>query len=135
MFRYIAILSLMVYSQEDFERTLTRAQALYYEARFKDSLDLLLPLDAVLRQRPDRVSLNINVKLQVALGYIGQNQIAEAKSALEEVCALDPEYSLDSTQFAPKVLALFDDAKAEHKKAQCEAFCKELDRLSKSGDA
>jgi hypothetical protein len=42
---------------------------------------------------------------------------------------------LDSTQFSPKVLTLFDDAKAEQKKARCETFCREIDRLSRSGDA
>jgi Tfp pilus assembly protein PilF len=145
MFRYIVILSLALIlsiagaqramSQEDIERTLTRAQALYYEAHFKDSVELLLPVDAMLRQQPAGVSLTINVKLQLALGYIGQNQTDAAKSALQEVCILDPEYKLDSTQFAPKVLALYDDVKAKQKKTRCESLCREIDRLSKSGDA
>jgi len=144
MFRYIVILSLVLIlsiaaaqramSQEDIERTLSRAQALYYEAHFKDSIDLLLPVDAMLRQQPARVSLTIGVKLQLALGYIGQNQTEEAKSALQEVCRLDPEYKLDATQFAPKVLALFDDVKAKQKKTRCESLCREIDRLSKNGD-
>ena len=116
-------------SQEDIEGTLNRAQALYYEARFKDSVDLLLPLDATLRQRPERIKQSIGVKLQLALGYIGQNQIAEAKSVFQEVCMLDSSYALDSSQFAPKVLALFDDARAEQKKANCDAFCTQLDEL------
>ena len=57
MFRYIVILSLVLIlsiagvqramSQEDIERTLSRAQTLYYEAHFKDSVALLLPLDAM----------------------------------------------------------------------------------------
>ena len=62
MSRYIVMFSIVLVvsigsvqratSQEDIERTLTRAQNLYYEARFKDSVDLLLPLYAALRQRP-----------------------------------------------------------------------------------
>ena len=122
-------------SQEDIERTLTRAQTLYYEAQFKDSVDLLLPVDAALRQQPAPVGLSISVKLQLALGYIGQNQTDEAKSVLQEVCVLDPEYSLDSNQFAPKVIALFDDVKAKQKqRPDVRHFCREIDRLSKSGD-
>src|SRR5262249_5707096 len=81
-------------------------------ARFKDSIDLLLPIDAMLREQSDRAGLSINVKLQLALGYIGQNQVNEAQSVFQQLCALDPEYSLDSNQFAPKVLALFEEAKA-----------------------
>ena len=122
-------------SQDDIEGTLNRAQALYYEARFKDSVDLLLPLDATLRQRPERIKQSIGVKLQLALGYIGQNQLAEAKSVFQEVCVLDSSYALDASQFAPKVLALFDDARAEQKKANCDAFCTQLDELSQKMDA
>jgi hypothetical protein len=137
MFRNIVILALVpivgagllqrASAQDDLEGTLTRAQALYYEARFKDSVELLLPLDAALRQQPAQVSQSIRVKMQLALGYIGQNQTAQAKSVFLEVCALDAAYSMDSSQFAPKVLALFNDAKAEHKKARCDARCGEID--------
>jgi tetratricopeptide (TPR) repeat protein len=121
-------------ARDDFEDTLTRAQALYYEARFKDSVELLLPVDEQLRQQPGHVSESIRVKLQLALGYIGQNQTGQAKSVFQEVCVLDASYSLDSSQFAPKVLALFDDAKAEQKRAHCEVRCGEIDKYSRSGD-
>ena len=144
MSRYIVIFSIALVvsigsvqratSQEDIERTLTRAQNLYYEARFKDSVDLLLPVDAALRQRPAPGGLTIGVKLQLALSYIGQNLTREAKAAFQEVCVLDPEYSLDSSQFSPKVIALFNDAKAEQEKIKCEARCGQIDKLSKSGD-
>src|SRR5688572_12285099 len=123
-----------VSSQEDFENTLTRAQTLYYEARFKDSVELLLPVDAMLRDQPDHVSRRVRVKLQLALGYIGQNQNAQAKSVFQEVCALDAAYSLDSSQFSPKVLALFNDAKAEQKKVRCDAFCEEVGKYSRSAN-
>jgi len=144
MFRNIMILALVPVvgtgllqrssSQDDVENTLTRAQSLYYEARFKDSVEMLLPVDATLRQQPDLVSQSIRVKLQLALGYIGQNQTAQAKSVFQEVCALDAAYSLDSTQFAPKVLALFNDAKAEQKKVRCDAFCQKIGEYSRSAD-
>lgn len=145
MFRNIVIVSFLIVlsagvaqralSQEDVDTTLRRAQALYFEARFKDSVQLLLPVDAALRQRTDRVSQSISVKLQLALGYIGQNQINEAKSVFQEVCVLDDAYSLDASQFAPKVLALFDDAKAEQKKSRCQTYCATLDAASKTLNA
>ena len=144
MFRNIVILALVPFvgtgfpqsasAQEDFESTLTRAQSLYYEARFKDSVELLLPMDAVLRQQPKLVSQGIRVKLQLALGYIGQNQIDQAKTVFQEVCALDAAYSLDSSQFAPKVLTLFNDAKAAQKKVRCNAFCGELQTYLATAD-
>ena len=144
MFRNIVIVALLIIvwtgllqgvsPQEDLESILSRAEALYYEARFKDSVELLLPVDVRLRQQPDHVSQRVRVKVQLALGYIGQNQTAEAKSVFQEVCALDDAYSLDSGQFSPKVLALFNDAKAEQKKARCDAFCEEVGKYSRSAN-
>jgi tetratricopeptide (TPR) repeat protein len=145
MFRNIVIVSFLfvllagvsqrALSQGEVETTLGRAQALYYEAKFNDSVQLLLPVDAALGQRTDRVSQRINVKLQLALGYIGQNQMDKAKSVFQEVCVLDETYSLDASQFAPKVLALFDDAKTEQKKSRCQTYCTTLDAVSRAGNA
>jgi tetratricopeptide (TPR) repeat protein len=145
MFRKIVIVALVpivvataflqrASAQYDVESTLTRAQSLYYEARFKESVELLLPIDELLRQQPGHASENIRVKLQLALGYIGQNQTTQAKAVFQEVCALDAAYSLDSSQFAPKVLSLFNDAKAEQKKVRCDARCAEIDTYSKSAN-
>jgi len=145
MFRNIVIVALVpivvataflqrASAQYDVESTLARAQSLYYEARFKESVELLLPIDELLRQQPGHASENIRVKLQLALGYIGQNQTTQAKAVFQEVCALDAAYSLDSSQFAPKVLSLFNDAKAEQKKVRCDARCAEIDTYSKSAN-
>src|SRR5688572_23995960 len=119
----------------DVERTLIGAQALYQKAHYKDSVDYLLPVDAMLREQPGRVGQAISVKMQLALGYVGQNQFDKAKSLLQEVCILDPEYKLEPNQFAPKVLALYNEVTTERKRAKCEALCQENNRLSKSGDA
>src|SRR5215471_16028651 len=82
--------------------TLSRAESLYYEAKFKDAIQLLQRLDDQLRSRTDKVPEKIRVKVQLALSMIGLNNTMDAKAALREVFLLDPEYAIDEQQFPPK---------------------------------
>lgn len=126
MFQYVAafVIAIQLGAQpsppNEVTDTLARAQALYFEAKFKDSADLLLRLDEALRPRPDRLPDKINVKLQLALAYIGLNDGGKAKSFLRELYALDADYSLDAQQFSPKVISLAGEAKAEQSEIRCQ---------------
>ena len=115
--------------------TLSRAEALYYDARFQETIQLLVPLDTTLANERNRTKERINVKLQISLAHVGLGQMAEAKARFGEICGLDPDYSLDPKKFAPKVVTAFDEAKAEHTKAECQMFCAETDRLLEADDA
>ena len=115
--------------------TLSRAEALYYDARFQETIQLLVPLDTSLGIERNRIKERIDVKLQIGLAHVGLGQMAEAKTRFGEICALDPDYSLDPKKFAPKVVSAFDDAKAEQTKAECQMFCAETDRLLEADDA
>src|SRR5262249_989389 len=115
--------------------TLSRADALYYDARFQETIQLLLPLDGALRSQPERGKERIEVKLRIGLAHVGLGQMAEAKNRFGEICALDPDYSLDPKKFAPKVVSAFDEAKAEHNKIECQMFCTEADGLLAAEDA
>src|SRR5262245_2535768 len=109
--------------------TLNRAQALYYDARFQETIDLLLPLDRALRSDEKRTKERIDIKLQIALAHVGLGQIPEATTRFGEICALDPDYSLDPKRFAPKVVSAFEEAKEENEKVQCRTLCAEVDKL------
>jgi tetratricopeptide (TPR) repeat protein len=115
--------------------TLSRAEALYYDARFQETIQLLLPLDTSLRSDPGRIKDRIDVKLRIGLAHVGLGQIAQAKNRFAEICALDPDYSLDPKKFAPKIVSAFDEAKAEYTKVECQMFCAETDRLLEAEDA
>jgi len=114
--------------------TLSRAQALYYDARFQETIELLLPLDKTLGGDNKRTQEKINIKLQIALAHVGLGQMTEATKRFGEICALDPDYSLDSKKFAPKVVSAFEEAKEENDKVQCQMFCAEADKLLDAGD-
>src|SRR5215471_8669893 len=114
--------------------TLSRAQALYYDASFQESIDLLLPLDKALSSDDKRTKERIDIKLQIALAHVGLGQIPEAKRRFGEICTLDADYSLDPKKFAPKVVSAFEEAKEENEETQCRALCAEADKLLEEGN-
>jgi tetratricopeptide (TPR) repeat protein len=143
MCRYIrtvfVILSLAVAAAampaDEISDTLTRAESLYYEAKFKDAIQLLEHADDMLRSRTDRRTDKINVKLQLALAHVGLNEAALAKVSLRELYTLDPEYRLDPQQIPPKVIALADEAKSEQNEARCQSILSDARKYLESGNA
>jgi tetratricopeptide (TPR) repeat protein len=115
--------------------TLSRAESLYYEAKFKDAIQLLQRADDLLRPRSDRMQEKIKVKLQLALSLVGLNNTMDAKTALREIFALDPDYRLDDQQFPPKVVMLADEARTEQSQLRCQAVRDEARNLFQKWDA
>src|SRR5262249_53215292 len=107
-------------SSDEVEDALAKAEALYFEAQFAESIKVLLQVDELLRTHPERQQERINVKLQLALAHVGLNDPQKAKSFLNELYAVDPDYSLDTQQFPPKVTTLAAQAKAEQEEIRCE---------------
>ena len=126
MFRYFLLLLLFVYvepvanAQDEVSDALAHSEALYYEARFQESIELLLRINNVLQPETGRLREKASAKLQLALAYIGLNESPEAKSFLRELYELDGAYRLDPQQFSPKVLALAEEAKAEVNEIRCQ---------------
>jgi tetratricopeptide (TPR) repeat protein len=119
----------------EIDATLARAQNAYYEARFDEAIALLAPLNTALDSDADqveRIQDKIRVKLQLALALIGMNQLAEAKARFSEVYDLNPQFSLDRARFAPKVVLLFEEAKAAREEAKCHTMCERVDRPTAS---
>src|SRR2546425_480732 len=105
--------------QDEVKDALAHAEALYYAARFSDSIALLARIDDLLKTQPGKQPEKIDTKLRLALAHIGLNDTAKAKSYFMEVYALNPAYALDADLFSPKVVAVASDAKAEQFKARC----------------
>jgi TonB family protein len=120
---------------DEIKDVLSRAESLYYEAKFNDSIQLLLRLNDVLQTKTDDVQDRINTKLLLALNHLGLNNSAAAKSLLVEVFALDPEYVLDPQQFSPKVVALAGEAKIQQMMGRCQAAVDSARQGLAAGDA
>ena len=120
---------------DEIKDALARAESLYYEARFNDAIQLLAPVNEILRNKPDRLQDRISANLQLALANIGLNDAASAKAFLREIYALEPDYSLDGQQFSPKVVALAGEAKTEQSQIRCQAASLDAEKKLASGDA
>jgi tetratricopeptide (TPR) repeat protein len=100
---------------------LAHAEALYYGARFGESITLLTKVDDALSAEQGRVPEKVETKLRLALANIGLNDAVKAKAYFMGMYALDPDYAIDTKAFSPKVLSVATDAKAEQSKLRCSA--------------
>jgi tetratricopeptide (TPR) repeat protein len=114
---------------------LARAEALYYEADFAKSIELLLRADELLNQQSGHMDQKTAVKLQLALGYIGLNDSARAKAYLGELYALDADHRIDPQVFSPKVIKLADEARVEQNGVRCRGVMDDAQRQLGNGNA
>jgi hypothetical protein len=141
MFRYAVVVLVVISALQvgtpsnDVNTALRQAEQLYYEAQFKEVLDLLLPIDVALDLQTEASQNRIKVKLQLALAYIGLSETSAARDRFGEIVDLDPSYSLDPQRYSEKVIELFDEVKEEHNRNRCRTICMEGDRLLDIGDA
>jgi len=113
---------------------LARAEALYYEADFAKSVELLLHADDLLRPQAGRLEEKTDVKLQLALGFIGLNDSSRAKAYLGELYALDADHRIDPEMFSPKVIRLAEEAKAEQETLRCRSLSDEAESQLRTGN-
>jgi hypothetical protein len=114
---------------------LARAQALYFEADFAKSIELLLRADELLEKQSGRQQDKTDVKLQLALGFIGLNDNTRAKTYLEELYALDGEHRIDPQIFSPKVIRLAEEAKAKQNEVRCLSLSDDAQRQLTAGNS
>jgi len=141
MFGYVVTLLMLIQSanpiaaKDDIKANLDRAEDLYFEAKFNDSIQLLLRVNEELQSKPDRLSDKVNTKLQLALAHIGLNDTEKAKSYLIEMYTLDPNTILDAQKVSPKVIALAGDAKTAMTRLRCQAIGDDVRNSLKTGNA
>ena len=112
---------------------LARAEALYYEADFAKSVELLLRADELLARQAGRLEEKTAVKLHLALGFIGLNDSTRGKAYLKELYALDSDHRIDAQAFSPKVIRLAEEAKAEQNELRCRSVFDETERQLGNG--
>jgi tetratricopeptide (TPR) repeat protein len=105
--------------QDEVKDALSHAEALYFAARFNDSISLLMKVDDLLKPQQGHQQEKIETKLRLALAHIGLNDTTQAHSDFMALFAINPDYALDAKEFSPKVIAVATDAKAEQIKARC----------------
>src|SRR5215467_6309312 len=119
---------------DDLNEMLTRAEALYYQADFAKSVELLLRADELIQRQPGNTSQKVDVKLQLALGFIGLNDTARAKEYLRQLYALEPDHVMDPQIFSPKVIQLAEDTRAEQNQLTCQSVKDQAQRELGTGN-
>jgi len=114
---------------------LARAEALYYEARFAESIETLRRVQELLSPQPGRLPEKTALKRQLAIAYVGLNDNAQAKSHFRELFELDPDHPIDPEQFSPKVVTLAEAARAEQNEIRCRKAARETQTLLDERDA
>jgi tetratricopeptide (TPR) repeat protein len=122
-------------AQDEIKDALLRAESLYFEAKFADSVQVLTRVNDALKTQPERLPERISTKLQLALANVGLNNTAAAKLFWLELYALNPDFNLDTQQFSPKIIALANEAKTEQNKLRCQAAGEEARRNLAGGDS
>lgn len=122
-------------AQDQIKEALARAEALYFEAKFNESIQLLSQVNEALRTQPARVKERISTKFQLALANMGLNNAAAAKSFLMEIYALDADFTVDAQQFSPKVIALTNEAKTEYGVVRCKTTLEDARKYLAGGDS
>jgi len=120
---------------DDAREMLARAEALYFEADFEKSVDLLLRAAELLRDQPGYQKEKSAIKLQIALGLIGLNDSARAKQYLGELYALDADHRIDPQMFSPKVIQLAEEARAEQHERRCRSVSEEAQQQLDRGNS
>jgi tetratricopeptide (TPR) repeat protein len=120
---------------DEVSETLERAEALYYQADFAKSIELLLRVDELLRSQQDHLQDKINVKLQLALAYVGLNDNTQAKRYFGELYALDSDHPIDPQMFSPKIIQLADQARTEQDELRCRTSLTDAERQLGIGNA
>jgi thioredoxin-like negative regulator of GroEL len=120
---------------DEVSEALAKAEALYYEADFTKSIELLLTADQLLQSQKDHLQEKVRVKLQLALAYIGLNKTDDARTRFRELYELDADYTVDPEQFSPKVVSMADQAKFEQNETRCRAVLADAQQQLGRGNA
>ena len=116
----VYFLALFLLAQSDeIAPLLAQAETLFYQAKFRDSIELLEKVDLQLQKQPGRLEEKTRTKLQLALTHVGINRNDLAKEYLRELFELKTDYFLDPQIISPKVIALAVALKAEQSSDEC----------------
>jgi len=116
MFVLLATVSAPGPQPGDGEQELEDAKTMYREARFAEAAaklqGIIIRLQHLDKRQAQLAGLT-DAHLHLALSYVALNDPAAAKESLKAMLRLDPTRTLDTEVYAPKVIVLLEEARAE----------------------
>ena len=114
---------------------LARAEALYYEADFAKSIELLLRADELLGQQTGHLQEKTAVKLQLALGYIGLNTAPAQRHTWDSCMRWIRITVLILRCFRPRSSGSPMRPRAEQSELRCRSLADEAQRQLATGNS
>jgi hypothetical protein len=102
--------------QPDLDRELAEARALYGEAKFPEAIARLNVFVGRLESLPDfprRDEQLVEACLLLGLAHVALDDLPSARASFKRVLRVRPDRRLDPEVYAPKVVMLFEEARAE----------------------
>src|SRR5262245_53715593 len=112
--------------------SLAAAADLYKNAQFDEAARLLLQIEG---QSSSATAEDLKkLRLYQALVAVALNDSQNAKKRFLEVLTSEPVIGLNREQYAPKIIAILDEARTAYLDAHCNAICAECGAAANSGD-
>ncbi len=106
----------MVQSEEELARDLEAAKMPYKVGSFPRAVQALGAVITKLEAKPEieqMTEMLSDAYFHLGLTYFALNGRDSAKESFGEVLKLDPGYPIDTNQYAPRIVTLFEEAKSE----------------------
>jgi len=110
------MLATSVYGQSRVETDLDGAKALYRDGRFEEAIGALQSVIVAINEQRDlqnRAVRLADAHFHLGLVYLAMRNEAAAVENFRQVVALDPNRTVDPEVYAPRVLTIFERARAE----------------------
>ncbi|MDD3626745.1 MAG: tetratricopeptide repeat protein [bacterium] len=113
----LAIISLVAFGASDFEKALENAKNYYNQGEFNKAIEELQKAMSSLEKQKDEDM--IEAYKYLGFSYVAFGEKEKAKAEFKKVIKLDPQLQLDPSFVSPKIIAVFEEARAE---LQAEGF-------------
>jgi tetratricopeptide (TPR) repeat protein len=112
-------------AQNEIQRLLDEGRNLYYAARFAEAAKALSEADRRSTESNSRAEA-VSAKVYLGATYYALRDIESARRAFSEICKIDPDYDVGTTEFSPTIVGLFQQEKQKCMSQMCDASCSSL---------
>jgi hypothetical protein len=118
--------------QDNIGPDITRAEALYYQAHYKEADALLAFVSDRIDKSGASAASQVQVKMLLGLTRFVLGNEPDARSHFLDLCVVNPAFVLDEHRFAPKVVSFFNGVHEEC--MTCRGACFRASSLAAAGD-
>ena len=109
----LGVITIFAFGASDFEKAIENAKNYYNQGEFNKAIEELQKAMNSLEQQKDEDLIEAHKYL--GFSYVAFGEKENAKNEFKKVIKLDPQMELDPAFVSPKIIAVFEEARAELK--------------------